>query len=49
MNKYTYIIGLFLTVLMLSSCEKEDRTYQGPLFYEFSAVECGQAVSSNIL
>jgi len=48
MNKYTYIVGLFLAVLMLSSCEKEDRTYQGPLFYEFSAVECGQAVSSNI-
>lgn len=48
MHKYNYIIGLLLTVLLMSSCEMEDRTYQGPLYYEFSPVECGQTISSNI-
>lgn len=43
-----YIIGLLLTVLFMGSCELEDRTYQGPLYYEYSPVECGQTISSNI-
>lgn len=49
MKKYINILGLLsLVVLLFSACEKEDRTYQGPLFYEFSPSECGQSVVSNI-
>ena len=51
MKKYINLMGgiCFLVILFLfSSCEKEDRTYQGPLFYEFSPSECGQSVLSNI-
>lgn len=37
-------IGAFL----FTSCEQEDRTYQGPLYYEYSASECDQSNLSNI-
>ena len=43
-----HIIGLLLAVLLMASCEQEDRTYQGPLYYEYSPVECGQTLSSNL-
>lgn len=32
----------------LVSCEQEDRTYQGPLYYEFSPVECNQTLLNNM-
>lgn len=43
-----HILQVCLIMLILSSCEKEDRTYQGPLYYEYSASECGQSNLSNI-
>lgn len=51
MKKYFNILGgvcLLIVSFLFTSCEKEDRTYQGPLFYEFSPSECGQSVLSNI-
>ena len=37
-----------LGALLMTACEQEDRTYQGPLYYEYSASECDQSNASNI-
>lgn len=42
-----YSIGL-LSAALLCACEEEDRTYQGPLYFEFSPVECGQSLINNM-
>lgn len=39
---------VFLCVALFCACEEEDRTYSGPLYYEFSPVECGQSLANNI-
>lgn len=46
----THIISLLFTIVSLgffSSCDDEDRTYQGPIFYEFSPSEAGQSASGS--
>lgn len=51
MKRYINLMGglcSLVIMILFSACEKEDRTYQGPLFYEFSPSECGQSVLSNI-
>lgn len=40
-------IMLVSCVFILSSCEDEDRTYQGPVYYEFSPDKTGQTVSGS--
>ncbi len=47
MRTNNYIWILFFA-LLFTACEKEDRTYDGPLYYEFSPSESGQTVLSNI-
>lgn len=51
MKRTKYILGSLLfaliTTLSFSSCEKEDRTYDGPVFYEFSPDKNGQSVSGS--
>ena len=49
MKNLLYINFVILLSLLLSGCEKEDRTYQGPQYYEFSAFENRQGTVSNIL
>ncbi|MDO4214301.1 MAG: choice-of-anchor J domain-containing protein [Bacteroidales bacterium] len=48
-NKHIFLLGCMTGLLALTSCELEDRTYQGPEYFEFSAKECEQAPVSNIL
>lgn len=45
--RYSFNSLLFLLICMigLTACEKEDRTYQGPVYYEFSPDKHGQTVS----
>jgi len=46
------IINISFIILMaafLSACQKEDWTYKGPQYYEFSAYENNQGTISNIL
>ena len=38
-----------LLVTLFAGCQKEDWTYKGPQYYEFSAYENGQGTTSNIL
>jgi len=49
MKKLIYISFVILISALLSGCQKEDRTYQGPQYYEFSAFENNQGTISNIL
>lgn len=47
-----YLYKLLSTVLfsyvLFCACEEEDRTYHGPLYYEFSPVECNQTLINNM-
>lgn len=50
MKKRSYFKSLFFLLICFigfSACEKEDRTYQGPVFYEFSPDKNGQSVSGS--
>ncbi len=49
MKKFNIIL-LLASFFLLASCEKEDRTYNGPLYVEFSAEQYGQqaSITSNI-
>ena len=50
MKKSISIIGnLFLVAILLLSCQKEDWTYKGQQYYEFSASANKQGTISNIL
>ena len=49
MKNLLYFNFVILLSLLISGCEKEDRTYQGPQYYEFSAFEKRQGTISNIL
>lgn len=49
MKNTTYISFVLLLSALLSGCQKEDWTYQGPQYYEFSAFENNQKSVSNIL
>lgn len=46
---YSFNTLLFLLSCMIgfTACEKEDRTYQGPVYYEFSPDKSGQTVSGS--
>lgn len=49
-TKFISLISLLFTILCVgafTSCEDEDRTYQGPVFYEFSPSEAGQSASGS--
>lgn len=47
--RYSFESLLFLLICMIgfTACEKEDRTYQGPVYYEFSPDKNGQTVSGS--
>lgn len=47
-NLYMVLI-LFAVLLLNGSCQKEDWTYSGPQYYEFSAQKNNQAVKSNLI
>ena len=49
MKNLIYISFVILLSALLSGCQKEDRTYQGPQYYEISAFENNQGTISNIL
>ena len=49
MKNLLYLTFIILVSSLLSGCEKEDRTYLGPQYYEFSAFENKQGTVSNIL
>ena len=49
MKNLIYISFVILLSALLSGCQKEDRTYQGPQYYEFSAFKNKQGTISNIL
>lgn len=49
MKNLIYLSFVILLSALLSGCQKEDRTYQGPQYYEFSAFENNQGTISNIL
>ncbi len=49
MKKIINIGFVVLLSILLNGCQKEDRTYQGPQYYEFSAFENKQGTQSNIL
>lgn len=48
-TRYTFTSFLFAAILAFafSACEKEDRTYGGPVYYEFSPDLFGQSVSGS--
>ena len=47
MKKLYIILFILGTLGCLSSCEKEDRSYKGPLYVEFSPDQYGQTASSS--
>lgn len=49
-NNYIYKTVILLTALVVfGACEKQDWTYSGPQFYEFSAQKNNQGVKSNLI